>query len=198
MPGIVGTITTPTMRRDGSILTDPGFDPATRLYHCVDPDLHMPPIGTSRADAERALVRLVDLITGFPFVTEVDRSVALSGLISPCVRGAVGTVPAHAFSAPTAGTGKSHLVDVAAAIVTGRICPVATAARNEEETEKRLGGLLLAGFRDHLPRQHVGSSSAATYCARQSSDQSSGCAPSADRTSSRSKAARHSSPPATT
>ena len=146
MPNIVGTITTPTMRRDGSILADPGFDPTTRLYHCFDPDLHMPPIGASRADAERALVRLVDLITGFPFVTEVDRSVALSGLISPCVRGAVGTVPAHAFSAPTAGTGKSHLVDVAATIVTGRICPVATAARNEEETEKRLGGLLLAGF----------------------------------------------------
>ena len=80
-----------------------------------DPDLHMPPIGTTRADAERALVRLVDLMTGFPFVTEVDRSVALSGLISPCVRGAVGMVPAHALTAPTAGTGKSHLVDVAAA-----------------------------------------------------------------------------------
>ena len=62
------------------------------------------------------------------------------------MRGAIGMVPLHAFSAPTAGTGKSHLVDVAAAIVTGRICPVATAGRDEEETEKRLAGLLLAGF----------------------------------------------------
>jgi putative DNA primase/helicase len=146
VPGIIGAITTPTIRRDGSILTAPGFDPTTRLYHLVDPDLHMPPIGTARADAERALIRLTDLITGFPFVTEVDRSVALSGLISPCVRGAVGMVPLHALTAPTAGSGKSHLVDLAAAIVTGRICPVATAARNEEETEKRLGGLLLSGF----------------------------------------------------
>ena len=30
-----------------------GFDPTTRLYHWVDPDLHLPPIGTTRADAER-------------------------------------------------------------------------------------------------------------------------------------------------
>jgi putative DNA primase/helicase len=146
MPGVIGTITTPTMRRDGSILTTPGYDPATRLYHCVDPELRMPPIGTSRAEAERALILLGDLLTGFPFVSNTDRAVGLSGLISPCVRGAVGMVPLHAMTAPTAGTGKSHLVDLASAIITGRICPVATAGRNEEETEKRLGGLLLAGF----------------------------------------------------
>ena len=173
--GIIGTITTPTMRRDGSILTAPGYDPATRLYHWVDPDLRMPPIGTTCADAERALVRMVDLIAGFPFVTEVDRSVALSGLISPCVRGAVGMVPLHALTAPTAGTGKSHLVDVAAAIVTGRICPVATAGRNEEETEKRLGGLLLSGFRGDLASTTSPISSAVICCARQSNGQSFGC-----------------------
>jgi putative DNA primase/helicase len=146
VPSIIGTITTPTMRRDGSILADPGFDPATRLYHWLDPNLHMPPIGSSRADAERALARLDELLIGFPFVDNVDHAVGLSGLISPCVRGAVGAVPAHALSAPTAGSGKSHCVDLAAAILTGRPCPVATAGRNEEETEKRLGGLLLAGF----------------------------------------------------
>ena len=43
-------------------------------YHLVDPDLHMPPIGTTRADAERALGPKWSIsITGFPFVTEVDR-----------------------------------------------------------------------------------------------------------------------------
>jgi putative DNA primase/helicase len=146
VPRIAGTITTPTMRRDGSIFDAPGFDPATRLYHLADPDLRMPPIGTLRADAEQALTRLIDLLAGFPFVTAVDRSVGLSGLISPVVRGAVGMVPMHALTAPTAGSGKSHFVDVAAAIATGRVCPVASAGRDETETEKRLGGLLLAGF----------------------------------------------------
>jgi putative DNA primase/helicase len=146
VPGIVGTVTTPTMRRDGSILHEPGYDPVTRLYHWVDPDLHMPSIGTTRDHAERALAQLSDLLIGFPFVSDVDHAVGLSGLISPCVRGAIGAVPAHALSAPTAGSGKSHYVDLAAAIVTGRACPVATAGRSEEETEKRVGGMLLAGF----------------------------------------------------
>jgi putative DNA primase/helicase len=51
-------------------------------------------------------------------------------------------VPLTALTAPTAGTGKSYYVDLASAIPTGRICPVATAGKNEEETEhvRRLKG----------------------------------------------------------
>jgi putative DNA primase/helicase len=51
----------------------------------------------------------------------------------------------HVLRAHTAGTGKSHLVDVAAAIATGRRCPVIAAGKTEEETEKRLGALLRDG-----------------------------------------------------
>jgi putative DNA primase/helicase len=86
------------------------------------------------------------LLQGFPTVSEVDQAVALSALISPVVRGALGVVPMHAFRASTAGTGKTYLVDVVSTIATGRPCPVATVAQSEEETEKRLAGLLLAAF----------------------------------------------------
>jgi putative DNA primase/helicase len=51
----------------------------------------------------------------------------------------------HAACAPTSGTGKSYLFDVAAAIAIGRPCPAMAAGRTEEETEKRLGAALLAG-----------------------------------------------------
>jgi putative DNA primase/helicase len=51
----------------------------------------------------------------------------------------------HVISAPEAGSGKSYLVDVAAAIATGQPCPVLAAGRTEEETEKRLAAALLAG-----------------------------------------------------
>jgi putative DNA primase/helicase len=47
--------------------------------------------------------------------------------------------------ADTPGTGKSYLVDVITAISTGRFCPVITATRSVEETEKRLGSVLLGG-----------------------------------------------------
>jgi putative DNA primase/helicase len=44
------------------------------------------------------------------------------------------------------GTGKSYLVDTAAMIATGRLCPVITTLKSEEETEKRLGAIILSGI----------------------------------------------------
>jgi putative DNA primase/helicase len=145
---VLGVITAPTLRRDGSIVSDAGYDPATRLYMVPDASLKMPaiPERPTLADAEKALKILDDLLEGFPFCSDIDRAVALSGIVSPVVRGALGMVPLHAFTAPAPGTGKSYIADVVSAIVSGRICPVATAGKTEEETEKRLGGLLMAGF----------------------------------------------------
>ncbi len=148
VPTVLGIITAPTLRRDGSIVSKPGYDPATRLYTVPDQNLKMPeiPARPTRQHALDALKLLDGLLDGFPFCTDIDRSVALSGLISPIVRGALGMVPLHAFTAPAPGTGKSYIADVVSAIVSGRICPVATAGKTEEETEKRLGGLLMSGF----------------------------------------------------
>lgn len=147
-PRIAGVITTPTLRPDGSILDAAGYDDATRLFHMVDPDIKLHPAtkAPTRADAEKALALLSSLLTEFPFTDEVSRAVALSGLITPVVRGALAVAPLHAFKAYTPGTGKSYLVDVSSAISTGRPCPVASAAADEQETEKRIAGLLLAGL----------------------------------------------------
>src|SRR5215208_1610392 len=41
--------------------------------------------------------------------------------------------PMFLFNAPTAGTGKSHLVDLVSLIARGRECPVITAATTDEE-----------------------------------------------------------------
>jgi putative DNA primase/helicase len=149
LPSIAGVITTPTMRPDGSILSAPGYDPITRLFHVADPALVMPSIPNrpTREDADRALDYLSRLLAGFPFVDVVaDRAVALAALITPVVRGAMPVAPLFAIRATTAGTGKSYLVDLASAVSTGRLCPVISAGKDEVETEKRLGGLLLEGF----------------------------------------------------
>jgi putative DNA primase/helicase len=147
-PKVVGVITTPTIRPDGSILSAPGYDETTRLYHAADPSLVLSPAvhEPSRDIALKAVALLTGLLDEFPFVTEVGRAVALSGLITPVVRGALNVAPLHAFRANTAGSGKSFLVDLASAISSGRPCPVVSAGHTEEETEKRLAGLLLAGF----------------------------------------------------
>jgi hypothetical protein len=52
----------------------------------------------------------------------------------------------HLIRAHMAGTGKSHLVDTFAVVATGRICPVITALKSAEETEKRLGSIILSGI----------------------------------------------------
>ena len=147
-PKVVGVITTPTIRPDGSILSAPGYDPQTRLYHSADPSLTLSAAvrNPTRAHAEKALLLLRALLAEFPFVDEVSRAVALSGLVTPVVRGAMAVAPLHAFRSNAAGSGKSYLVDIASAISSGRPCPVASAGADEAETEKRLTGLLLAGF----------------------------------------------------
>jgi hypothetical protein len=146
-PPIAGLITTPTLRPDGTLLATSGYDPATRLYLALDPRLKLPRMSDapSRVEAKEALELLKDLVSGFPFVSPVDRAVALSGIITGVVRGALPVAPMHVFRAHTAGTGKSYLVDVAATIATGRHCPVIAAGKTEEETEKRLGALLCDG-----------------------------------------------------
>ena len=138
-PPVVGVITTPTMRPDGSLLVKAGYDAQTRLI-LIDPP-PMPSISAdpSRGEALAALSVLESLLEEFPFTDEPSRSVALSALTSPVVRGAFPVAPMHVISAPEAGSGKSYLVDLAAAIATGQPCPVIAGGRTEEETEKRLG-----------------------------------------------------------
>ena len=156
-PSIAGVITCPTLKPDGSVLMADGFDAQTRLFHIVDdtlklhPELHAPTL----ALAERALALLNELLGEFPFVklkgpdgkeSHVAQAVALSALITPIVRGALSVAPLHAFRATAPGSGKSYLADVVSAIATGRLCPVIAAAPDEAETEKRIAGLLLAGY----------------------------------------------------
>jgi putative DNA primase/helicase len=146
-PTVKGVITTPTLRPDYSILCEPGYDAETRLYLMPDKALVMPdiPEHPTKEDAAEAIDLLTALLVNFPFVSEVDRSVALSALITPVCRGAMAVSPLHAFRANTAGTGKSFIADVASAITSGRPCPVISAGRNMDEMDKRLVGLLLSG-----------------------------------------------------
>ena len=144
-PSVVGVITTPTVRPDGSLLVQPGYDAKTRLILMDPPPMPAVPKYPSRDDALAALAVLDGLLDEFPFADKASRSVALSALITPVVRAAFPVAPMHVISAPEAGSGKSYLLDVMAAVALGQPCPVMAAGRSEEETEKRLGAALLAG-----------------------------------------------------
>ncbi len=161
LPPIAGVTTTPTLRPDGSVLSAPGYDPATRLYHVPDAALRLriPEKAPTKADAEAALATLEQLLADFPFADDaggaadtaradeaVNLAVALSGLITPAVRGCMSVAPLHAIRANAPGSGKSFLVDLVSAISAGRPCPAASATGGSEEVEKKLVGLLLSAF----------------------------------------------------
>jgi putative DNA primase/helicase len=153
---LAGIIGTQTLRPDGSLLLEPGYDAATG-YLLFDPP-RMPPIPSepTRDQALDALDLLDALLDEFPFVFDAganyshtdnpSRSVALSALITPVLRPALPpAVPLHVFKAPAGGTGKSYLADLSSAIATGERCPVISRSPSPDETEKRLVGAALLG-----------------------------------------------------
>jgi putative DNA primase/helicase len=144
-PHLSGVITTPTMRPDGTILSKAGYDRATHLLLLEPPELPDMPAQPTRADALAALAKLSALLSDFPFVDEVSRSVALSALMTPVVRGAMAVAPMHAITATAPGSGKSYIVDLVSAISSGERAPVVTVGKKEEETEKRLHAAILEG-----------------------------------------------------
>jgi Bifunctional DNA primase/polymerase, N-terminal len=144
-PAVYGVTSAPTMRPDGSLLTEPGFDEKTGLLLVEPPAMPAIPDLPTKADAQVALKLLEDLLVGFPFVDDVARAGALSAIITAVARGAFPVTPLHASRAPTAGSGKSFLWDIVAAIISGQPMPVISIGKDEIEMEKRLGAALMTG-----------------------------------------------------
>jgi hypothetical protein len=149
LPPIVGIVTAPTIRPDGSILDRPGYDEATGLY--LDtlgvsfPEVSGSP---SKVDALDALERLKHPIRLFNFKTNADKSVELSFIITGVVRASVKAAPLHGFDAPVAGSGKGKLVAVAAIIATGGVPQVIghrSGRFGVEEFDKQLSASILGG-----------------------------------------------------
>ena len=142
---LAGVLTTPTIRPDGSLLIEPGFDPQTRILLRDPPAMPTLDESPTRDQAERALANIEALLIGFPFCDEASRSVAISAILTPIARGGMACAPLHALTAPAPGTGKSYLTDITSGILTGQRAPVIAAGHNGEELEKRLGAALLGG-----------------------------------------------------
>src|SRR5262249_19173769 len=97
-PHVTGVITTPTLRPDGSLLAGPGHDPETEGY--LMPGFQLPPIPEhpTREQSIASLGLLIDLLSEFTFKRSggetqrrLNRSVALSGLLTALVRGSLPT-----------------------------------------------------------------------------------------------------------
>lgn len=147
-PLLRGVISTPTLRRDGSLLSKPGYDQQTKIY--LERPIPLPWFSEAptKEDALRALSELDALIEECAFVDDggASRAAALSALITPGVRVSMDVAPIHVANAPKAGTGKSFLFDLAASIWLGGKCPAVAATDDAVETDKRLVGAVIRGL----------------------------------------------------
>lgn len=152
-PPLRGIVEVPVLRPDGSILADPGYDPATKLYYHPLPGPALDPIISASPDQQDAVNSvnfiLYELLPDFPFVDEASRANTLAALLTPIVRHViVGPVPMGLFDAPQAGTGKTKLAEIIGMISTGRWTPMRTPPmRRDDDAEwsKVITSALLKG-----------------------------------------------------
>jgi putative DNA primase/helicase len=146
LPILVGVVNCPQLMVDGRILDRPGYDAQTGIF--FDPrGATFLAVAESPmlADALIAKDRLLVLFHTFDFKSDTDRAVAMSLVLTRLARLAMATAPLHAFDAPTSGSGKSMIVDIAAILATGETAPVFAQGPHLEEFEKRLSVQLMAG-----------------------------------------------------
>lgn len=151
-PGIrrlTGIVDAPTIRPDGSVLSEPGYDVATGLLMDSRIDIDVPDTPT-KEEAKAALTELAELFTETPFEGGRDtyRSAALAGLLTLVARPAIkGPVPIIGVDGPQAGPGKTFVAQTMAAVAYGRLLPCTTYTSDQDEQRKLLLGIALAGKR---------------------------------------------------
>jgi phage/plasmid primase-like uncharacterized protein len=146
IPVLAGIIQAPTLRYDGTILDNPGYDENTGLFFNPGDTQFFPiPAHPSKDDAIAARNILLDLLKDFPFENEESKSVALSAILTALIRKSIRSAPLHGFTAPKMGSGKSLLADVVGLIATGKSNSAIPQAENEGEEKKRLLAVLAEG-----------------------------------------------------
>jgi len=151
LPVLRGIVECPTLRADGTVLAQEGYDTASGLIlDTGGATFDAVPDAPTQEDAVAALAKLKWIIEGFPFVEDDDgrspsRSVALSAMLTAVCRRSLRTAPMHGFTAPTMGTGKSLLTDAVALLAMGRPATVLNQSGDGdgEEERKRLMSVLM-------------------------------------------------------
>nr|MBP8290523.1 hypothetical protein [Chromatiaceae bacterium] len=150
LPRLDAVVTAPTLRQDGSLLAEPGYDPTARLLFVNHAGVELPPIPEHPTldQAREALEFLWRPFALFPLVDAVDRGVVLQALLTAVARASLPTAPGTGLDAPAAGTGKTLLASAIGALCLGQAPAILPpAGHQDEEARKRLFAVLREGQR---------------------------------------------------
>lgn len=142
---LTGVVTWPAMRTDGSFISKPGYDEDTGLFY-VGPEVSVPECPTIR-QAQEAARFILEPVSEFPFQNEAHRAAWFALPLTLMIRYAIDYAPLWVFDAPTPGTGKTLLAELAVRMVTGgnvaKMSP--SKAENSDEDRKRITSLAMIG-----------------------------------------------------
>lgn len=147
-PPLVGITEVPSVRPDGALFTQAGYDPLTRLLYIPAPGPVVPPVPDDPAEDQRtqALARLQEVVEDSPFEDGASKANALGAILTLVIRPIIpGCVPMVLFDKPQAGVGATLLANVTSQIATGRPSAILSAPRDDDAWRKRITALLLAG-----------------------------------------------------
>jgi hypothetical protein len=146
LPRLLGAISAPTLRPDGSLLQVPGYDQDTATWY--DPcGLEFPavPNKPTTRQATAALDTLLQAFDTIPFVAPSDASVAVALMLTSLVRRSLPSAPMGAITAPTPGSGKTLIADCISILATGVAAAAMQYAATDEESEKIALSVLMGG-----------------------------------------------------
>ena len=146
LPVLDAVIEAPTIRTDGTVLAQPGYDPQSQLYLIPGAGLHdldIPDVPT-RDHLDVSVEMILDVFADFPFVDQASQTNAVAALLTAFCRHIIrGPVPLALFDATTQGTGKTLLAEVIALILTGRPAELITPMDEPEELRKQITSMLM-------------------------------------------------------
>lgn len=147
-PRLSSVVEVPTLRADGTIVDQPGYDASSSSYYAPASGLERFPLpeAPTQADTREALDTIEEAIGEFPYADEASKANVIGLLLTPVLRPAInGSTPLAVVDAPQAGTGKSLLIDVLSIITTGRPAAMVPYPYKEEEMVKQIGASLMSG-----------------------------------------------------
>jgi hypothetical protein len=140
-----GVISAPTIRLDGSIFDEPGYDRATQLLYLPHGDVPLIHHDPSNKQILRAVKKMWRPFRLFPFVDGVARGVHFAALLTALTLPILPTRPGFGYDASAPGSGKTLLAQCLGVLESGKIPGVYTPIDSEEETRKTVLTALATG-----------------------------------------------------
>jgi len=138
----------PFVRPDGTIVTEPGYDEATKTILLADPVLEGLTVPENPSPEEITAARELILSEWFgdmPFETDADRANLLALIVTPAIRGMVPKVPLAVVDGLQAGVGKNLIADSIISVYTGSAAEPMNWVSEPEELRKQITSAFRTG-----------------------------------------------------